>query len=156
MKVARRGGQVTVRLAGVEAEVLAGLLGELAVALVELAEDDPVRQRLFPDGYRDDVEAAAEFRELTESSLRAQKVARLGRCRAELSAGAGRLDLDDEATGRWLTVLNDLRLALGTRQHVTEDDEPQLDDPSNPRAQALAVYYWLTALQDLLVQAIMV
>ena len=51
-------------------------------------------------------------------------------------------------------MLNDLRLALGTRLGVTED-EPTDIDPADPRAQSWAVYYWLTALQDALVQTAM-
>ena len=116
---------------------------------------DPVRQRLFPDGYRDDEDAAAEFRELTEAGLRDDKAARAERCRAELPAGSGRATTGrPDAAERWLTVLNDLRLALGTRLGVTED-EPADIDPADPRAQSWVVYYWLTTLQDGLVQTAM-
>jgi hypothetical protein len=37
------------------------------------APDDPVLARLLPDGYRDDPEAAGEFRRYTESGLRSAK-----------------------------------------------------------------------------------
>ena len=51
-------------------------------------------------------------------------------------------------------MLNDLRLALGTRLGVTED-EPADIDPADPRAQIWAVYCWLPTLQDGLVQTAM-
>jgi hypothetical protein len=51
-------------------------------------------------------------------------------------------------------VLNDLRLALGTRLGITEDDDPDLD-PVDPAAQSRVIYYWLTALQDSVVQGLM-
>jgi hypothetical protein len=59
------------------------------------------------------------------------------------------LQLDDEAADRWLRVLNDLRLALGTRLGVTEQDE--LDD----QEPAVQLYHWLSAVQDLLVGHLM-
>ena len=60
----------------------------------------------------------------------------------------------DGADGiRWLQVLNDVRLALGTRLGITED-EPDVD-PGAPEAEPRQLYYWLTALQDALVRAMM-
>ena len=153
MRVTRRRGHARIRLESVEAGLLANLFDDLDGALQTLPDDDPVRQRLFPAGYRADEEAAAEFRSLTEDSLRESKAVRLGECRAELPSGEGDIDLDDEAGQRWLTVLNDLRLAIGTRLSVSEDDDPDID-PSDPDAQLRAIYQWLTALQDSLVQAV--
>jgi hypothetical protein len=48
-------------------------------------------------------------------------------------------------------VLNDLRLALGTRLGITEDDDHVVERPDDPRV----VYYWLTGIQDAVVQALM-
>ena len=154
MKFRRRRGVPQLQLDEMETALLGSLLDDLLDAFGTLPENDPVRQRLFPDGYRDDEEAAAEFRELTETGLRDDKAARAERCRAELPAGSGELPLPPDAAERWLTVLNDLRLALGTRLGVTED-EPADIDPADPRAQSWVVYYWLTTLQDGLVQTAM-
>jgi hypothetical protein len=104
-----------------------------------------VIQRLYPDGYTDDDEASREYRELVHSDLQAGRIGRLQACRAELPLGGGRMELDDEALDRWLRELNDLRLGLGTRLGVTEEDG--LDD-SQP---AVQIYTWLTAVQDMLV-----
>jgi hypothetical protein len=54
----------------------------------------------------------------------------------------------------WLRALNDLRLVLGTRLDVQED--MLLDDlrPDDPRASGLAIYGWLSWLQEQLVAAL--
>ncbi|HYT09628.1 MAG TPA: DUF2017 domain-containing protein [Mycobacteriales bacterium] len=113
--------------------------------------DDPALARLLPDGYRDDPDAAGEFRRLTESSLRREKVAAAERMLAALPAdGPGEVRLDAAATETWLGTLNDVRLALGTRLDVTEEMvEPDPDDPDAP---AYVVYLWLTELQGVLVE----
>lgn len=154
MRVTRRRGHARIQLESVESGLLATLFDDLDGALQTLPDDDPVRQRLFPAAYRSDDEAADEFRSLTEESLRDTKTERVEECRAELPDGEGDVDLDDEAAQRWLTVLTDLRLAIGTRLDVSEDDDPAID-PSDPDAQLRAIYQWLTALQDSLVHAVM-
>lgn len=153
MRIARRRGVIRMQLEQVESALLDTLLDDLDGAIGTLPLNDPVRQRLFPAGYQDD-DAAGEFRELTESSLRDSKTQRVGQCRAELPDGAGTLELSAEDAERWLTVLNDLRLAIGTRLEITED-EPMEVDPASSDAQTRAVYHWLTALQDSLVNAAM-
>lgn len=154
MRVTRRRGHARIQLESVESGLLATLFDDLDGALQTLPDDDPVRQRLFPAAYRSDDEAADEFRSLTEESLRDTKAERVAECRAELPDGEGDVDLDDEAAQRWLTVLTDLRLAIGTRLDVSEDDDPAID-PSDPDAPLRAIYQWLTALQDSLVHAVM-
>ena len=149
MKVRRKSGVLRVDLSDTEVALLSGLLDDFADTLAEPDSDDPVIQRLYPAGYFDDEEAAKEYRELVESDLRAERIGRLQACRAELPPGGGRMALDDEATDRWLRVLNDLRLALGTRLGVTE--EAELDD----RQPAVQIYSWLTAVQDLLVMQVL-
>ena len=86
--------------------------------------DDPVLARLLPDGHRGDPEMAADYRELTESSLRSGKADDLAMVRATLPDGGGEVRLDADQAGAWLRSTNDLRLALGTRLDITEDTEP--------------------------------
>ena len=145
----RRAELLRVDLTDVESSLLAGLLDDFAAMLAVPDLADPVYQRLFPDGYTDDEAASAEYRELVESDLRASRTGRLQSCRAELPAGAGRISLDGEAADRWLRVLNDLRLSLGTRLGVTEESEFDHAEP------AVAIYHWLSAVQELLVEKLM-
>jgi hypothetical protein len=119
---------------------------------------DPVLARLFPDAYRDDREAAAEFRRYTEADLRAGKRAHAHALLESLDRveQGGRLQLDGEQAHAWLYTLNDLRLALGTRLDITEDYEALADSlgDEDPRQPVLALYEWLTGLQDTLVRAL--
>ncbi len=157
MKVTRRrgGGGPLLRLDPVETSLLSSLVEDLVATLEGdlLDPDDPVRARLYPAGYTDDTEAAAEFRQLTESGLTAERVERGRLCLAELGA-PGDIPIADDAGRRWIQTLNDLRLALGTRLGITEEDDPAAAY-ADGEEQARAVYYWLTAVQDSLVRALM-
>lgn len=112
---------------------------------------DPAMLRLFPDAY-DNPDEAGDFRRFTESDLRRQRAERAGRARGTLSrvAGDGRVPLDAQEAQDWLTALNDIRIVLGTRLGVTEDESelPAVDG-------APALYDWLTWLQATLVEALL-
>jgi hypothetical protein len=159
MKVSRRRGAVRVRLDQVEVSLFVSLVNDfLSLLEAETADEpnaapDPVLDRLFPDAYAD-AEPAAEFRALTRAGLRDDRVERAVASRDELLEVDGELNLDDAAGTRWIQVINDLRLALGTRLEITEDDDHSVD-PDAPDAQARTIYFWLTWLQDSLVQALM-
>lgn len=169
-----RGG-VVVRLDTAEAALLRKLFGEMVELLddgpAEGADDplasavgtleprstpeDPALARLFPEAYRDDDEAASDFRRYTEGDLRAGKID-AARVAAETVGDGGRVALTAEQAKTWLTALNDLRLTLGTRLSVTEDHEevfaPLPDD--DPRKQLWYIYDWLSYLQQSLVEAL--
>jgi hypothetical protein len=119
--------------------------------------DDPILARLLPDGYRDDPDAAGEFRRYTESSLRDSKREAAQTLLDTLPSQGGPVRLSADEAQAWLRALNDVRLAIGTRLDVTEDFEEQLAaiDPEDPRAAAFEVYGWLGAVQASLVQALM-
>ena len=162
MKVSGVAGGVRVRLAMPEADTLTTLVADLVSALQPdaLDDDDPVYRRLFPDGYQDNPEAAAAFRSLTEQGLRDDRLERARHCLSDLAAVAGsgrRIDvtLDADAAERWIQVLNDMRLAIGTRIGITEDDSYVDIDPRQPEAMPRAVYAYLTGVQDAVVRALM-
>jgi hypothetical protein len=153
---AARGGELVARLESAEAGILGLLLDQLEQLLTADADDvgdDPVLGRLFPDGHRSDPEMAADYRELTESSLRSAKADDLAMVRASLPAEGGEVRLDADQAGAWLRTSNDLRLALGTRLDISEDTEPP-EEMAGEEDQQLAVYYWLTAVQSSLVDAL--
>ena len=151
----RKGDDVLARLEPAEAQIVGLLLDQLE-QLLSADEDwssDPVLARLLPDGHRGDPRLAADYRDLTESSLRSGKADDLATVRASLPTDGGEVRLDREQAGAWLRCSNDLRLALGTRLDISEDTEPP-DDVVDERDQQLAVYYWLTSLQGSLVDAL--
>jgi hypothetical protein len=120
------------------------------------APDDPVLARLLPDAYRDDPEAAGEFRKYTEGSLREAKKYFAQTVLDTLPPNGGRVELTADQARDWLRALNDVRLTFGVRLEVTEDFEEQLAalDPEDPKVAAFEVYGWLGAVQESLVQAL--
>ena len=149
-----RGEEVVARIDAAEAGILGLLLDQLEQLLdADEVADDPVLQRLFPDGHRGDAEIAADYRGMTEESLRSGKADDLATVRATLPPAGGEVRLDRDQAGAWLRTTNDVRLALGVRLDITEDTEPP-DDPAEDEGQQLAVYYWLTAAQGSLVDAL--
>jgi hypothetical protein len=161
MRINRERSGARIRLEDGEAGTLTALITDLTDALGPgvLAVDDPVAQRLFPAGYADADDAAA-FRELTETGLRDERLERAAQCVAELAASTPHrrysdLHLDAEAVERWIKVLNDLRLAIGTRIGVTEDDAYSSPRADSPRAAGWAIYSYLTGVQDSLVRTLL-
>ena len=141
-------GGVLLLLPPAERELLLQLRAEL-VTLLATEPDDPSLERLFPPAY-DDKRAAAEYRRLMHDELLAGHHEALD----VLETTADREQLSAEEAEAWLRALNDLRLVLGTRLDVREDTFAGGLDPSDPRAQELAVYGYLTWLQDELVTAL--
>jgi len=120
------------------------------------APDDPVLARLLPDGYRDDPEAAGEFRRYTEPGLRSAKQQVAQEMLDTLPDTGGRIQLTQDQAVAWLKALNDVRLALGIRLGVTEEFEEQWArlGQDDPQWAAFEVYAWLGAVQESLVQAL--
>jgi hypothetical protein len=138
-------GGVRLELDAEERALLAGI-GEELRGLLDEAPHDPSLRRLYPPAH-EDPQLEREFRELTRSQLTA------GRDRAieTLERTAGNELLTAEEADAWLRALNDLRLVLGTRLDVTEDYDWDALDSSTPRAPELALYAYLSWLQEQLV-----
>ncbi|WP_432495146.1 DUF2017 domain-containing protein [Kineococcus gypseus] len=133
-----------------------GALGEGAAGPTAPPEDEVLR-RLLPDAYPDDPAAAAEFRRFTERGLRERKAAAARAVLASLEpveGQGGRVQLDAEGARTWLGTLNDVRLALGTRLGVRDDEEPGPLEEEDPQRYAWAVYDFTTHLQETLVRSL--
>jgi hypothetical protein len=142
--------------AGDEIAALEALLYALPADQTPATPEDPVLARLLPDGYRDDPEAASEFRRYTEPALRSAKQQVAQQMLDTLPDAGGRIHLTKEQAMAWLKALNDVRLALGIRLGVTEDFEEQWGrlTQDDPQWSAFEVYAWLGAVQESLVQAL--
>ncbi|MDR2985913.1 MAG: DUF2017 domain-containing protein [Nocardiopsaceae bacterium] len=169
-------GGVTARFARPEAAIIRDLVGQVVelvvadmpapsadelAAMVGLSDqtevpDDPVLARLLPDAYRDDPEAAQEFRRFTESGLRSAKVESAQTLLETLPVGGGKVKLSSEQAEAWLRSLNDVRLALGVRLGVTDEYDGLSGDveADDPRFAYVQVYQWLAFLQESLVAAL--
>ena len=185
----RRGGGAVATLSGFEADLLRSLASQLIELLRDeagvpttevdpfealldfsgpsAAPEDPVLARLLPSAYRDDDEAAAEFRRFTEVELRTTKAGNAATLVAALEE-AGLPEVGDPALTSGLLVdvelgpaevvavlkaLTDVRLALATRLDLQEGDEDfwHALPEDDPRAHLHDVYEWVGWLQETLV-----
>lgn len=118
--------------------------------------DDPALARLLPDAYADDDEASSEFRRFTERSLRETKMNHAATVLRALAEADRKVVVPDDEIASWMGALNDLRLALGARLGLTEDNHEGFYglDEDDPGFVHVHVYDWLTFLQETLVQAV--
>jgi hypothetical protein len=144
----RKGGY-RLRLPREERELLASLPRQLREVL-HAEEPDPALRRLFPPAYADDTEADDEYRRLMRAELMEGKLAALRV--VEETAYAEHLTGDD--LEGWLGAIESLRLYLGTQLDVTEDSYENALDPNDPAAPALALYGYLSWLQEQAVEAL--
>jgi hypothetical protein len=142
-----RHGTYALRLPGPERELLADLVDQLRDLLL-LTTDEPSVRRLFPAAYHEDPERDREYQQLVRDELLERRLASL----AIVEATAGADELDEGQLTAWLTALNDLRLVLGTRLDVSEDQEEIAED--DPDAPVMAVYGYLSVLLGDVVDAL--
>jgi hypothetical protein len=158
----RRDGHFDLTLEPAEIELIRELPEQLR-ALYEGDRDDRARRRLFPRAYLDptEEEAESEWEELVHPGLLQGRLDALTRLTESVSGAEPirrdrfvvRLQPDDVQV--WLAVLNDARLALGTRIGVTDDTDLAQLEPTNPDAPTVAAYAWLTYLEGELVDALL-
>ena len=110
---------------------------------------DEVLLRLLPDAYQNDQEAADEFRRFTERSLRELKVRNAKHVLENLPEPDQISKIRSKDLQTWLTVLNDVRLALGTRIGIEDNFE---DEDLEEKDHASEIYSWLTWLQSNLLE----
>ncbi|ROQ68671.1 uncharacterized protein DUF2017 [Streptomyces sp. 840.1] len=130
---------------------------------------DPALARLFPEAYGDGDDelraASSEFRRFTENDLRTRKrddalvVVRTLDGLAPVGDGGAVLRLDAAECRSWLGSLNDLRLTIGARLEVSDEDGGEegslyrLPD-SDPRKPMVMAYLWLGGLQETLIETL--
>lgn len=135
-----------------------------------LHDRDPALDRLLPSAHREDEQIAAEFRRFTEQGLRARKTANLSTAITALAPRGGhhdderddpRVELDESQAVALVVALTDVRLVLGERLDLRTDEDLELLeerasslDDDDPAVYALAVYDFLTWLQETLAHAL--
>jgi hypothetical protein len=138
-------GHYRLRLPAEERELLKALPEQLR----ELLEtDDPSLVRLHPPAY-DEPEADIAFDELAGGEIAARRLEAL----RILEETADATLLDAKQLDAWLRALNALRLVLGTQLRVSEEIGLQTVSPSDPQAHTIALYQYLSWLQEQAVEA---
>lgn len=148
IKRARDGG-FDVRLDQEERDLLRTLPAQLRELLEAGDDDDPSLRRLFPPAYVSDEEHQDEYQRLMGPDLRDHHLQAIG----IMEATVDRERLDEGELTAWLSALNDLRLVIGTRLDVSEDMDMEVE-PSDPRAPGLALYGYLSWLEEQVVTAL--
>ncbi len=118
---------------------LCELLVSLANELDEVIDgDSPDLKRLFPTAYADDPDMDAGYQILARGQLVDHRRAAIETVRESMSLD----ELDEKQVNAWMLVINDLRLVIGTRLDVSEDDEMMFEspDPDDPNGYLTEVY----------------
>ncbi len=122
--------------------------------------EDPVLHRLFPDAYRGDPVASADFRRFTQRELSDKKVAEARVVLAGLErtqSGSSEVRIPVEEVDVWLRTLTSLRLAVAVRLGISDPDSADelagLPD-DDPRAFMASIYDWLGFAEETLITAL--
>ncbi|MSO87929.1 MAG: DUF2017 family protein [Acidimicrobiia bacterium] len=149
-RIARtRRGTYQLRLPEIEQELLRNLAAQLR-DMLSLGTNDPSLRRLFPTAYHEDAERDREYQQLVRDELLARRLAAL----ATVEETTALKEVTEEQLSSWLTVLNDLRLVLGTRLDVSEDTNGVEGDDDNPNVTAYSIYDYLGFLLTVVVDAL--
>ena len=140
-----RGGRFALRITGAERDVLRSLPAQLRQLMTgQDAGANPDLRRLFPTAYPDDPEKAAEYDAMVRDDLVAERLAAIDVMERTIDSDR----LSEEELLAWLSSINDLRLVLGTRLDVAEDLSELDVTADDPRAESLALYAYLSLLEE--------
>lgn len=146
-----RGGRFALRISGAERDVLRSLPAQLRQLITgHDVGANPDLRRLFPTAYPDDPEKAAEYDAMVRDDLVAQRLAAIDVMERTIDSDR----LSEEELLAWLSSINDLRLVLGTRLDVAEDLSELDVTADDPRAESLALYAYLSILEEDAVSAL--
>jgi hypothetical protein len=141
-----------IRLPEAERALLAHLPGQLAISLTEISSDGAVPdglERLFPHAHPIDRDAESRFVEATREDLVSHHRESLELVARTSSA----THLTEDEADAWLSAINTLRLAIGTRLDITEEHREVLE--SDPAYADWICYQYLSYLEGELVEAMM-
>ncbi|WP_426574767.1 DUF2017 family protein [Aquihabitans sp. McL0605] len=147
----RSDGRYDVNLDDDSREVLTLLLADLSSQL-DTGPDHPNLDRLSPPAYLDDDEADAGYQLLAGEELRTSRQASI----ATVIDSLTRTEVTEPELWDWIQALNAVRLVVGTRLEIDDDDHGPLHRPSRgPQDDALwAVYDFTTIVQHEVVAAL--
>lgn len=141
-------GTYALHLRSDERALIASVAAELRT-LVEGNPNDEMLARLFPTARPDDAGAEAEYQEMVRGELVAKRINRF----STVTEMAEATVLDKDQLAAWVGAVNDLRLVLGTRLEVAENDDFDDLDEGDPETVARSAYWYLGWLLEHLVEA---
>lgn len=142
-----RDGTFEIAIDPEERAILRDFCGQLRELLLA---DDPLLRRLFPVAYADDAEADEEWQRFMKGQLIEARFAAIETMESSLDA----TNVTEDELTRWLQATNSLRLVLGTRLDVSEEDDPADIDPDDPDVGLRHLYDYLGWLLSFMVDAL--
>lgn len=141
-----KNGEVSVRLD----ETMRALLNHVSEELREvlLVNDPEATRRLYPTAYPDDDKLNEDYEEMVHDQLLMQRLDGID----ELQATVNDEVITIETADAWMNTINQIRLVLGTRLDVGEDDDQRIDE-DDPNAQGQVIYQVLSHILEELTRA---
>ncbi|HJP15468.1 MAG TPA: DUF2017 family protein [Acidimicrobiales bacterium] len=131
--------QIEICLDAESREILLELVNQFRSTL--LGDADQSLERLYPPAYPEDPKLNAEYDDLVHDDLLREKLESIDVLESTIWLEFVEL----EAFFAWMSIINSVRLVLGTRLNVSEEDEfdfEQIDDPEQ------TLFVWLAMLLD--------
>lgn len=138
-------GEMAVRLDDTIRELLRTVSEELREVL--LVDDAEATKRLYPTAYPDDEKLNADYHEMVHDQLLMQRLDGIDQLQATIGDTVITMDTADS----WMNTINQIRLVLGTRLDVTEDNH-RIDE-DDPNAQSYVIYQVLSHVLEELTRA---
>jgi hypothetical protein len=153
----RKDGSLSLSFPPSEALLLQTLPGQLRALLEDPDFTGQAVDRLFPHAYKDQ-EKEAEYRKLLGDDLRRRKLECIDVFEATLrESRTGLRGLEvivkPEEFELWLGFVNDMRLVLGAKLDIQDEDWSLDFDPSAPGSQELALLHYLSWLEEELLRS---
>ena len=138
--IANGDGTFSISLTPDERATLLGFVDQLA-SILGSGPDDARLRRLYPTAYHNDPEHDAEYQGYMRDELSQSRMASIAVVQEVL---ASEIPITESQLHAFMTVLNNLRLVLGTLLDVGEDDdEPDEDNPAFGQWQLYSYLGWL-------------
>ena len=141
----KRNGVIEIDISGEERELLKNLIAQLRELVLSTSSEgqlDPSIRRLFPAAHAENQELEREYQKTMRDQLLEKRLSNLDTVELSLFDK----ELEPETLSAWITIINDLRLVLGTHLDVSEEEELSLADPNSPDHQQRAIYHYLSHL----------
>lgn len=145
----RADGRFDLVLPAAHRTTISALLGELD-QLIEADPSDPDLRRLSPPAYLHDPDRDAAYQLLAGDELRTARRAAIDTVRSTMDRSV----LDEDQVWAWLRALNALRVVVGTKLDITDEDYDPVVDPDDPAAPLWAIYDFTGLVQHAIIAAL--
>jgi hypothetical protein len=140
-----KAGQISVRLD----ETMRALIKQVTEELREvlLVEDPELTRRLYPTAYPDDDELEDSYQQVVHDQLLMQRLDGID----QLQASIDDEEISLETADAWMSTINQIRLVLGTKLDVGEE-QVKIDE-DDPEVTSYVIYQVLSHILEELTSA---